>query len=111
MKLIHRCIHHFLLQSDPMKLAIIGHSPLALEAALRFHLHGASLTWFLDQDDFSQFDSPGLKPNAFTTDLGMSLLQEIDCRYSPEAFSWKEWMNGYKRPLGHLHFQTFSGPG
>lgn len=82
-----------------MKLAIIGHSPLALEAALRFHLHGASLTWFLDQDDFSQFDSPGLQPTSFTTDLGMSLLQEIDCRYSPEVFSWKEWMHGYKRPL------------
>lgn len=82
-----------------MKLAILGHSPIALETALRFHLHGTALTWYVDQDDFSDFDSSNFAPLAFTSDLGFSVLKEINVSYSPKNFSWKEWSEGYEKPL------------
>lgn len=82
-----------------MKLAILGHSPLALEAALRFHLHGAALTWFVDKNDFSQFSSAHFDRAAFTTDVGHSVLLESGRRYHPETFSWKEWQSDYQDPL------------
>jgi hypothetical protein len=82
-----------------MKLAIIGHSPLALEAAIRFHLHGAALTWYIDQDDFTLFDSSHLPVDAFISDLGLGLLKEMNLNYSPAAFSWNEWVQRYEKPL------------
>lgn len=82
-----------------MKLAILGHSPLALEAALRFHLHGAALTWFIDKDDFTLFESGRFEAMAFTSDLGLSVLKEINLSYAPIAFNWSEWVSGYAKPL------------
>jgi hypothetical protein len=82
-----------------MKLAILGHSPLALEAAIRFHLHGAALTWYIDQDDFTLFDSSLFPSDSFISDLGLSLLKEINVNYSPTAFNWNEWTQKYEKPL------------
>ncbi len=82
-----------------MKLAILGHSPLALEAAIRFHLHGAALTWYIDQDDFTLFDSSSFSSDSFISDLGLSLLKEINVNYSPTAFNWNEWTQKYEKPL------------
>jgi hypothetical protein len=82
-----------------MKLAILGHSPLALETALRFHLHGAALTWYVSEGDHSGFDSGNFSPNSFTTDLGFSVLKEMDAHYSPKTFSWSEWSGKYEKPL------------
>lgn len=82
-----------------MKIAILGSSPVALEAALRFHLHGAAFTWFVDQDDFRHFTSPKFAAHSFTSDLGMGVLKEIDQSYSPEVFSWGEWYDKYQAPL------------
>jgi hypothetical protein len=82
-----------------MKLAILGHSPLALEACLRFHLHGAALTWFIDSDDFTLFDQINARPHAFTSDLGLGVLKEMGKTYSPQTFSWKEWTENYQKPL------------
>jgi hypothetical protein len=82
-----------------MKLAILGHSPFALEAALRFHLHGAALTWYVDQDDFTLFESSSFTPDAFISDLGLGILKEINQKYSPGAFNWNEWKERYAKPL------------
>jgi hypothetical protein len=82
-----------------MKLAIIGHSPLALEAAIRFHLHGAALTWYIDQDDLTLFNCSHLPADAFVSDLGMGLLKEMNLTYSPAAFSWNEWTEKYEKPI------------
>lgn len=82
-----------------MKLAILGHSPLALETALRFHLHGAALTWYVDQDDFSLFTSQAFTSDQFTTDLGLSVLKEMNHTYSSPVFNWIEWSKNYEKPL------------
>jgi hypothetical protein len=82
-----------------MKLAILGHSPLALEAAIRFHLHGAALTWYIDPDDFTLFDSSLFPTDSFTSDLGLSLLKEINVNYSPTIFNWSDWTQNYEKPL------------
>lgn len=94
-----------------MKLAILGNSPLALEAALRFHLHGAALTWYIDSDDLSGFTSMELSSSHFTSDLGRSVLQEMNLSYSPKSFSWQEWQDSYWAPLvkylkGHQEVKT-----
>lgn len=82
-----------------MKLAILGNSPLALEAAVRFHLHGAALTLYLDTDSLEGFTSMTLSPDAYTSELGMGILKEMNLAYTPELFTWKEWEEGYKAPL------------
>jgi hypothetical protein len=82
-----------------MKLAIIGHSPLALEAALRFHLHGAALTWYQDREDPSLFESPALSADAYTSEHGHGVLKELNQCYAPEIFSWREWRQRYEKPL------------
>ena len=82
-----------------MKIAILGHSPLALETALRFHLHGAALTWYIDQDDLSLFESSAFPENHYTSDLGHSVLKELGQKYAPGTFSWKTWSEKYERPL------------
>lgn len=82
-----------------MKLAILGHSPFALEAALRFHLHGAALTWYVDQDDFTLFDSSAFSANAFISDIGLGVLKELNLNYTPTSFSWSEWKERYEKPI------------
>jgi len=82
-----------------MKLAILGNSPLALEAALRFHLHGAALTFYLDSDSLEGFTSMSLPAEAYTSELGMGLLKEMNLSYAPENFEWGLWEENYKAPL------------
>ncbi len=82
-----------------MKLAILGNSPIALEAALRFHLHGAAFTWYMDTDDLSLFSSPEYSSGSFTSDLGQSILKELGLKYTPPEFSWDEWVANYKNPI------------
>lgn len=82
-----------------MKIAILGGSPVALETALRFHLHGAALTWYVDQDDLSCFTSPHYPKDAFSSDLGLGVLKEIAKGYAPKEFSWSDWKENYLDPL------------
>ena len=82
-----------------MKLAILGNSPLALETALRFHLHGSALTWYVDADDLSGFNSMEISPEHFISDLGRGVLKEIGITYQPKKFNWKNWEEDYQRPL------------
>lgn len=85
-----------------MKLAIIGSSPVALEAALRFHTHEAALTWF-NSDAPESYDllySQDRKWEECTTELGWNLLQKsgaADIR--KEAFSFEKWKSRYYLPL------------
>lgn len=84
-----------------MKLAILGSTPIALEAAVRFHAHGAALTWFkgTDEDVYPLFTSATFAPLDFTSETGLALLQSIDKKYSPKVFSWNEWQEFYAAPL------------
>ena len=82
-----------------MKLAILGHSPLALEAALRFHFHGAALTWYIDSDHSSLFESASYPESSFTSHLGLKVLDEIHLKYTPITFSWSDWSEHYEKPL------------
>ena len=82
-----------------MKLAILGHSPLALETALRFHLHGAALTWYADQEDLSLFNSSKFKADDFISDLGLRVLKEMNMTCSLSVFTWAEWNKSYEKPL------------
>ncbi|MFP5386830.1 MAG: hypothetical protein ACLGHN_12170 [Bacteriovoracia bacterium] len=82
-----------------MKLAILGHSPLALEAALRFHLHGAAFTWFLNKDNLSYFESSELPGDAFVSDIGKGVLKELGKEYTASSFNWQVWEDHYERPL------------
>lgn len=82
-----------------MKLAILGHSPLALEAALRFHFHGALLTWYQSEEGISAFESAELSPFSFTSELGLGVLKDLNRNYSPEFFKWSHWEREYQQPL------------
>ena len=84
-----------------MKLAILGSSPIALEAALRFHLHGASLTWFnFEEVEYESLFQNSLVSGAYTTELGLMTLKEQGLDYRPGSFaSWKEQ---YLNPLTEI---------
>ena len=82
-----------------MKIAILGSSPIALEAALRFHLHGAAVTYYVGQDDLGFFTSPEFAADAFTSDLGLSVLKEIERTYTSSSFTWDNWKDNYEAPL------------
>jgi hypothetical protein len=82
-----------------MKLAILGNSPLALEAALRFHFHGAALTWYMSPEGFSAFDSGEHPPLCFSSKLGLQVLNDLNQNYSPDLFNWSQWVKGYEQPL------------
>lgn len=81
-----------------MKIAILGDSPLALECALRFHLHGAALTWYKHGEDFLQF-STSWKKGHLTSDLGENVLKEINAPLSRAISSWKDWQDLYQNPI------------
>lgn len=86
-----------------MKLAILGSSPLALEAALRFHLHGASLTWFnFNEIEYETYFEKCLPINAYTTDLGLNFLKEMGKTYAPSQFVFEDWKKNYYLPLTEL---------
>lgn len=80
-----------------MKIAILGASPLALECALRFHLHGAALTWYRSNDSFTAFTSRPFEKDEFISDLGISVLKEMNKTAS--ARDWQSWQEDYERPL------------
>jgi hypothetical protein len=84
-----------------MKLAIVGSSPLALEAALRFHLHGAALTWFnAGEVDYETYFEKSLTPLSYTTETGLHFLKEIGQGYNPrESFDFNWWKTNYFLPL------------
>lgn len=85
-----------------MKLAIIGSSPVALEAALRFHTHEAALTWFNGPAEIS---ADLLYPQDMgwedcTTELGWNLLKKSGASdFQKGPFSYQMWLNNYCMPL------------
>jgi hypothetical protein len=66
-----------------MKLAILGMNSTALEAAVRFHLHGAQFTWFCE-------GKLPLTKNEEVTQLGLGLINQS---------SINSWENDYLNPL------------
>lgn len=83
-----------------MKLAILGSSPLALEAALRFHLHGASLTWFNSAEiEFESYFQNELKAQSYTTSTGLELLPNYK---TPKSFDLQFWKDNYLAPLTEI---------
>ncbi len=84
-----------------MKLAILGSSPIALEAALRFHLHGASLTWF----NFAEFEyeesfQNNLLENTYVSETGLNFLKEMGKVYAPSnPHNFSAWKEHYLKPL------------
>jgi hypothetical protein len=85
-----------------MKLAIIGSSPLALEAALRFHVHEAALTWFNGEETDLEilFTSARSGWEDCTTQLGWKILAEAGgAAVDRASFSWARWKVHYYLPL------------
>ncbi|MBA2403127.1 MAG: hypothetical protein H0V66_00025 [Bdellovibrionales bacterium] len=84
-----------------MKLAILGSSPIALEAALRFHLHGASLTWFnFDEIEYEHYFQKYLPKDGYVSETGLIFLKEMGLNYSPaHAFDYQSWKQNYALPL------------
>jgi hypothetical protein len=87
-----------------MKLAILGSSPLALEAALRFHLHGASLTWFnFNEIEYEEHFQDNLSGDAYTSETGTLFLKELGLSYIvPAHFNFQYWKTHYFVPLSGL---------
>lgn len=87
-----------------MKLAILGSSPIALEAAVRFHLHGASLTWFnFDEVEYESHFQNVLNSNDYTSEGGLELLSSAGFKYvAPKNFDYKFWKDQYFAPLAAL---------
>lgn len=78
-----------------MKLAILGSSPIALEAALRFHFHGASLTLFTGDEEPVGWSGA---EDAFTEHLGKRTLIETGVA-ARKPRSWEDWKEFYQTPL------------
>lgn len=80
-----------------MKLAILGSSPIALEAALRFHLHGAAITWFNfdEREPESLYESSEINWAQYTTESGWFSLGAN----KKQTLSWNEWKEHYYSPL------------
>lgn len=87
-----------------MKLAILGSSPIALEAALRFHLHGASLTWFnFNEVEYETYFQKQVAENFYVTEIGLNYLKEMGKTYTPPtAFNFEFWKQNYFMPLTGL---------
>ena len=87
-----------------MKLAILGSSPLALEAALRFHLHGASLTWFnFHEPGVESYFQSKLLASSYVTEQGLNLLRDRGMPYTPRStFSFSHWVDDYLKPLSDI---------
>ncbi len=70
-----------------MKLAVLGSSSLALETTLRFHAHGASITWFQTTENQDK-------------DLGTSALGWETLNKAPMILKTEnEWITYYAAPL------------
>lgn len=87
-----------------MKLAILGSSPIALEAAVRFHLHGASLTWFnFDEVEYESHFQNVLTADAYTSEAGAELLASAGLKYvAPKTFDFQFWKEYYLTPLAGI---------
>lgn len=87
-----------------MKLAILGSSPIALEAALRFHLHGAALTWFnFEEVEFESLFQNPLTNGEYTSHLGLQTLREQGFDYDlARASSFTYWKQNYYLPLSEF---------
>lgn len=91
-----------------MKLAILGSSPIALEAALRFHEHEAAVTWF-DSGSCSfegLFTSASFDPLSLTSETGLRILKSLEKNYDPKSFSFEEWRTHYFEPLRNMLAST-----
>lgn len=91
-----------------MKLAILGSSPIALEAALRFHEHEAAVTWFDSGSCFFEglFTSASLDPLSLTSETGLRILKRLEKNYDPKSFSFEEWRTHYFEPLRNMLAST-----
>ena len=69
-----------------MKLALLGMNSTALEAAVRFHLHGAQLTWFCE----------GQLPQTNNTEVSEMGLRLIN------NYSINSWEDDYLKPLMNI---------
>lgn len=81
-----------------MKLAIIGSSALALEASLRFHFHGAAVTWFVTKSkNETSTHSPWLNSNQFISPLGLEVLAQMNKPFALDKAA--KWKSDYFAPL------------
>ena len=80
-----------------MKIAVLGRSPVALETALRFHSHGANLTWFNDEEEILSLFDTDLNWQEATSPLGQKLLGKTF-----DHLSYQEWLSDYYSPLVEL---------
>lgn len=78
-----------------MKLAILGPSPIALEAALRFHFHGASLTLFWGDGEPVSWDPT---VDMYTDHLGKRTLIETGVP-TVKTTSFEGWKEFYLEPV------------
>ena len=87
-----------------MKLAILGSSPIALEAALRFHLHGASLTWFnFGEVEYEEYFENTLSQDSYVSEAGLTFLKEMGKAYAPSnPKNFSAWKEQYLKPLVEL---------
>ncbi|HXH29875.1 MAG TPA: hypothetical protein VNJ01_03615 [Bacteriovoracaceae bacterium] len=84
-----------------MKLAILGHSPIALEAALRFHHHGAAVTLFDAAESLpAAYSSLDLHPTDYVSPSGLEILKDDSFAFDGSA---SKWACDYATPLkNHL---------
>lgn len=80
-----------------MKVAILGRSFIALEAALRFHAHGAAITWFNQEEEIYPNESIQVDWKEATSELGAKFLGKEFTH-----LTYPEWMATYFRPLEEL---------
>lgn len=80
-----------------MKVAILGSSPVALEAALRFHAHGAAITWFNLEDDLYHQQSIDMDWKDAVSSLGEKLLGKEFTK-----LNYQQWLASYFHPLESL---------
>lgn len=80
-----------------MKVAILGRSFVALEAALRFHAHGAAITWYNQEDEIYPSDIFETNWKGATSELGEKFLSK-----EFTDLSYAEWVATYFNPLEAL---------
>lgn len=84
-----------------MKLAIIGSNALALEASLRFHIHGAAVTWFIHNSQIGRsIFEENQNDEYFISSNGLEILKTLNLSYVAEKkFNYEKWKNQYFLPL------------
>jgi len=80
-----------------MKVAILGRSFIALEAALRFHAHGAAITWFNHEDEIYPNEAFDINWKEATSELGEKFLSKEFTH-----LNYAEWMATYFKPIEEL---------